>query len=37
VARGKRRKTVAEEMYLSMEVVPDRIAARSSRTALQAL
>jgi hypothetical protein len=33
VARGKRRKTEADEMHLSMEVVPDRITARSSRTA----
>lgn len=33
VARGKRRKTEAEEMYLSMEVVPDRRTARSSRIA----
>jgi hypothetical protein len=33
VARGKRRKTEAEEMYLSMEVVPDRRAMRSSRIA----
>jgi len=33
VARGKRRKTEAEEMYLSTEVVPDRRTARSSRIA----
>lgn len=33
VARGKRRKTEADEMYLSTEVVPDCNAARSSRTA----
>jgi hypothetical protein len=33
VARGNRRKTGAEEMYLSMDVVPDRRTARSSRTA----
>jgi hypothetical protein len=31
VARGKRRKTEADEMYLSMEVVPDCKAAWSSR------
>jgi hypothetical protein len=33
VACGNRRKTKAEEMYLSMEVVPDRRATWSSRTA----
>jgi hypothetical protein len=33
VARGKRRKTEAEEMYLSTEVVPAHEAARSSRIA----
>jgi hypothetical protein len=31
VARGKRRKTEADEMHLSMEVVPDCKAAWSSR------
>jgi len=33
VARGKRRKTEADEIHLSMEVVPVRRTARSSRTA----
>ena len=36
-ARGERRKTKAEEVHLSMEVVPDRRTARSSRTASPAL